>query len=161
MVKFSETNLAIKQPNYKEFGKFMINVLFLEDNILLVKYKSYSPVPSLRRMTISNDFKTLVTYLFDTGEISYAIAQKLKQSEKEVFDNLIKKSGLRVQLKYNPERLDDDLDSIINEFEILKGEVIAGNDNPKIIKDIKAILLKLVKLGKVSQETATEILAEL
>lgn len=161
MVKFSDSKLKIEQNNYREFGKFMMNMELLEKNILLVKYKSYAPVPTIRRTEISDELKDLIHYLFDTGEIDYQSGQKLKQSEKTILDKLIIKSGLNLQLKYNPNKLDDDIDAIIEEFEILKGEIIAGNDNPKIKEDIKEILIKLVKLNKITKAIADDILQDL
>lgn len=161
MVKFTDSKLKIEQNKYKEFGKFMMNMELLEQNILLVKYKSYAPVPTLRRTQISDELKNLIHYLFDTGEIDYQSGQKLMESEKIVLDKLITKSGLNLQLKYKSSKLDDDIDAIIEEFEILKGEIIAGNDNPKIKADIKDILNKLVRLKKITKDVADDILQDL
>jgi hypothetical protein len=46
-------------------------------------------------------------------------------------------------------------------FNILRGEIIAGNDNPKIAKEFKVMLLKLVADGRIPRRQATEILHEL
>jgi hypothetical protein len=161
MVKFSDSKLKIEQNKYREFGKFIMNMVLLDQNILLVKYKSYAPVPTLKRTIISDDLKDLIHYLFDTGEVDYPSGQKLKESEKIILDRLIMKSGLSLQLKYKSSKLDDDIDAIIEEFEILKGEIIAGNDNPKIKADIKDILNKLVRLKKITKAVADDILQDL
>jgi hypothetical protein len=161
MVKFSDSKLKIEQNKYREFGKFIMNMALLDQNILLVKYKSYAPVPALKRTNISDELKDLLYYLFDTGEIDYKAGQKLSQSEKSILDKLLMKSGLHLQLKYKTDKLDEDIDAIIEEFEILKGEIIAGNDNPKIKEDIKEILVKLVRLKKISKDVAEDILQDL
>jgi hypothetical protein len=161
MVKFADSKLKLEQDKYREFGKFIMNMVLLDQNILLVKYKSYAPIPSLRRTVISDELKNLLYYLFDTGEIDYQSGQKLKENEKIILNNLIMKSGLNLQLKYKSNKLDDDIDAIIEEFEILKGEIIAGNDNPKIKQDIKDILNKLVRLKKITKDVADDILQDL
>jgi len=161
MVKFTDSKLKLEQNKYSEFGKFIINMALLDQNILLVKYKSYAPVPTLKRTQISDELKDIIYYLFDTGEMDYQSGQKLKESEKGVLDRLIIKSGLNLQLKYKSSKLDDDIEAIIEEFEILKGEIIAGNDNPKIVEDIKNVLIKLVRLKKITKETADSILQDL
>ena len=161
MVKFTDSKLKIEQNKYREFGKFIMNMALLDQNILLVKYKSYAPVPTLKRTLISDELKDLIHYLFDTGEIDYQSGQKLKENEKLILDRLIMKSGLNLQLKYKSSKLDDDIDAIIEEFEILKGEIIAGNDNPKIKQDIKDILNKLVRLKKITKDIADDILQDL
>jgi hypothetical protein len=151
--------LKIKDNKYKEFGKFIINMELLNDNILLIKYKSYAPIPTLRRTTISDDLKDMIYYLFDTGEIDYKQGQKLKQMEKDIFDVLIIKSGLKTQLKYT--NLKEPISAVIERFEILKGSIIAGNDNPELIAEIKVVLLKLVEHNKISQNDAEDIIEEL
>jgi hypothetical protein len=161
MVKFADSKLKLEQDKYREFGKFIMNMALLDQNILLVKYKSYAPIPTLKRTTITDELKNLIYYLFDTGEIDYQSGQKLKENEKIILNNLIMKSGLNLQLKYKSNKLDDDIDAIIEEFEILKGEIIAGNDNPKIKQDIKDILNKLVRLKKITKDTADDILQDL
>lgn len=163
MVKYVESKLKYDKSNkYLEFGKFIINMNLLNKNILLLKYKnSYAPIPNLRRTMISDDLKNMVFYLLDTGEINYQTGMSLNNLEKEIFDILISKSGLNIMLKYDKNKMKEDLDLIIEQYEILKGEIIAGNDNPKIIKDLKDILRKLVKYKKVSQSDAEDILKEL
>jgi hypothetical protein len=159
--KFDD-GIAIKNQTYKEFGKFMINFMLLDDNILLIKYKkSYAPVPSLRRTIISDELKDMIIYLFDTGEIDYQSGQKLSKSEKDIFDLLIIKAGLKTQLKYNKEKMKDTAEDIIEEFNILKGQIIAGNDNPEIKDKIKDVLSKLVNLNKINVETADDIINDL
>ena len=106
--KFAE-GISVKTEKYKEFGKFMLNFVLLDDNILLIKYKkSYAPLPSLRRTIISDELKDMIHYLFDTGEIDYKSGQNLSIKEKNVFDILISKSGLKTQLKYSKDKLKDD-----------------------------------------------------
>ena len=159
--KFDD-GIAIKNQTYKEFGKFMINFVLLDDNILLIKYKkSYAPVPSLRRTIISDELKDMIIYLFDTGEIDYQSGQKLSKSEKDIFDLLIIKSGLKTQLKYNKEKMKDTAEDIIEQFNILKGQIIAGNDNPEIKNKIKDLLSKMVNMNKINVETADDIINDL
>ena len=159
--KFDD-GIAIKNQTYKEFGKFMINFVLLDDNIVLIKYKkSYAPVPSLRRTIISDELKDMIIYLFDTGEIDYQSGQKLSKSEKDIFDLLIIKSGLKTQLKYNKEKMKDTAEDIIEQFNILKGQIIAGNDNPEIKNKIKDLLSKMVNMNKINVETADDIINDL
>ena len=103
----------------------------------------------------------MINYLFDTGEIDYQSGQKLTSNEKDIFNKLIVKSGLNLQLKFDMLKMEEDESDVINEFNILKGEILAGNDNPKIKKDIKDVLQKLVRLNKISQLNAEQIIIDL
>jgi hypothetical protein len=160
-MKYFETPLK-SQENYKEFGKFMINNKMLYNNILLVKYKkSYAPVPDIKRQNISDDFKEELIYIFDTGQIDYEKLRELSNDENNLFKTLIMKSGLFDKLKYNYNQTRETLDDIIEEYDILKGEIEADNNNPELIKRCKSILKKLFNYGKISQQEFNEIINEL
>jgi hypothetical protein len=160
MVKITD-GIKVKYASYRELGKLMINMNLLDDNILLVKYKSYAPLATLRRSKISDEFKDLVLYLFDTNEIDYPSAQKLNIQEKEKLDILITRSGLKLQLKYNKNKLKEKIEDIVTEFNVLKGEILAGNDNPEIKNKIANVLDKLVYAAKISETDAKDIIRDL
>jgi hypothetical protein len=49
----------------------------------------------------------------------------------------------------------------VHQFEVMKGEIIAGNDNKKLIADFKRLLLKLMKDHRINKKEGTDILIEL
>jgi hypothetical protein len=49
----------------------------------------------------------------------------------------------------------------IHRFKVLKGQILAGNNNKKIVVELKALVLKLNKLGQISNKQATQVLQEL
>lgn len=48
-----------------------------------------------------------------------------------------------------------------HEFDVMKGEIIAGNDNEKLVKDFKRLLLKLMSKHKINKKEGHDILMEL
>ena len=54
-----------------------------------------------------------------------------------------------------------DIDQDNNRFEILRGQIIAGNDNPDLIKDFKFLLMKLMTNGRIPRREGHDILADL
>ena len=161
MVKITDGLKLKTDYSYREFGKFIIQYKFLLDNILLVKYKSYAPIPTIKRQDISDDLKDIIINIFDTGEINYQLGKTLNQSEKDLLTSLITKSGLKEQLKFNKINLLEDIKDIINDFNVLKGIIIAGNDNPDIITKIKVVLDKLVLYKRITKKDALEIINDL
>lgn len=160
-MKYFETPLKSSE-NYKEFGKFMINLKLLYENILLVKYKkSYAPVPELKRHAISDDFKDELFYIFDTGKIDYEKLRELSDEENNLFKKLIMKSGLFDVLKYNDNLTREKVDDILEEYDILKGEIEADNNNPELLKRCKIVIKKLYNYGKITKEEYTDIVSEL
>ena len=133
-MKYFETKLKT-DGNYKEFGKFAINMKMLYNNILLVKYKkSYAPVPQLRRTRITDDFIDALIFIFDTNKIDYEKLRELSDKENDLFKTLMMRSGLFDLLKYNFNETREKLVDIVEEYEILKGQIEAENNNPELPK---------------------------
>ena len=158
---YLETKLK-SNGNYKEFGKFMVNMKYLYNGELLVKYKkSYAPVPSIRRTKVSNDFVDELMYIFDTEKIDYEKLKELTDKENNLFKELVMKSGLYDKLKYNYKNSRENIGDIIEEYEIVKGEIEADNDNPELLTKIKSIVKKLYHYGKISENEYRELTNEI
>ena len=59
----------------------------------------------------------------------------------------------------NPKLNDDEAD--LNRFNILRGEIVAGNDSSTLKKEFKGLLMKFMKEGRLPRQQVNEILAEL
>ena len=57
--------------------------------------------------------------------------------------------------------MNENITDLCQRFKVPQGELDAGNNNPDINTEIKALLKKLVYYGKVTKEMAKEILEEL
>jgi hypothetical protein len=55
----------------------------------------------------------------------------------------------------------DQLEKDIHQFEVMKGEILAGNDSTETIKKFKLILLKLSRNGSIPKREANEIMEDL
>jgi hypothetical protein len=159
-MKYDETKLK-SEKNYKEFGKFIINVKMLYQNYLSIKYKSGAPVPKIKKTKISDDFFESMIYLFDTGKIDYEKLRELTNEENDLFKNLMMLSGLYEILKYNYKDTRENIEDILDDYEILKGELEAGNNNPDILVKCKIVLKKLFIYNKITQEQYNELKNEL
>ena len=157
--------IAEKSSHYEIFGKFMINMNLLTDGILLIKYtKSYAPVPTIRRTKVSKEFKIFLTDLLKNNKINYDLLKSCTQKDKAVFDNLIIRSGISRQLEY-------DKDTVLNnkeneselklKFQILQGEMIAGNNSEEIIHELKYVINELVQLNVINKKDSEELIAEI
>ena len=146
---------------YLRFGKFDLNHYKLNENILLVKYpKSRGPVAKIKATPITDTFKNLMHDLIDTQTINTVIQKRLEESEMDLFELLIKKSGLESQLKYKRVKMDSD--TLIHRFEILRGQLLAGQ-NSRIMKDEFIKVIKLLSsseyLNKISAEDANDLIS--
>ena len=149
--------------HYKIFGKFMVNMNLLSDGILLVKYtKSYAPVPPLKRTVISKQFTIFLTDLLNNNEINYHMLIACTQKDKAIFDNLVIRAGVNRQLDYNKDNVTKENESELKiKFQILQGEMIAGNNSEEIIHELKYVISELVQLKVISLKDSEELIAEL
>ena len=160
-MKYFETKLK-STDNYKEIGKFVINLKFLYDNTLLLKYKkSYAPVNGIRRTKVSDDFFDVILYLLDTEKIDYEKLRELTDSENNLFKSLMIKSGLFDSLKYNYNNTREKISDIIEQYEIVKGEIEADNDNLELLIKAKKVLKKLKNYGEITETEYNDIVNDL
>ena len=94
------------------------------------------------------------------GVANYNIAllEELKSTERQLYDHLIAIGKLQ---KEKPHKGDETIEKLKNQFEILRGEYDAGNNNPNIKKQIKTILYKLYHFGKIQMTEVKEFLKQL
>jgi hypothetical protein len=99
-------------------------------------------------------------YIFDTNTIDYEKLRELSNKENELFKDLIMKAGLFNTLQYDESKTREKLDDILEQYDILKGEIEADNNNPEIIGKIKSILKKLCNYGKISTSNYLELMKD-
>jgi hypothetical protein len=159
-MNYDKTNLQ-SDLTYREFGKFAINMKLLYQNVLLAKYKkSYAPIPKLKRTDVSRNFVDAIIYIFDTNEIDYEKVRELSQKENDILELLIMKSGLYSTLKYDKTKTRDDVNNIIEEYHILKGEIEADNNNPELLEKMKKVVQRLYNYGKINESDYREMIGD-
>ena len=161
MVKFDEGIKIVSRNRWKTFGKFIINYNDLDDLKLNIRYISGSQVPKMKKQDISIELYNVISSLIDTGEINYTLIKDLKDKEKELLDDLIIRAGLKKQLNYKASKTEMSTSDLKNKFNILSGEIEAGNNSPKVKQDLTEVINKLVAKRVISKANAVEMLNEL
>lgn len=160
-VNFSD-GLKNSSVKYIEFGKLILQTKYLEENKLLVKYKNCKgPVPNFKQMNISDSLRILIQNLIDTKQINYELIQDCKQNERDLFEQLLKKADLITVLKYKRVETKVTDEDLIQKFNVLQGELMAGSDAPAIKKELKAITEQLIAKGKITEADGKELISEL
>jgi hypothetical protein len=144
---------------YKPFGRLIISVKALNEEdkpYILLKHNSdlLSPVPKLRRKEISTDFRALLNNYLETNQISKELQKELSESEQNILQIAMycaKIDGYEYQSKT--------VDDYIKKFNLLKGALLAGNNNDIIKDELKQIvtLLSNPMINKITGAYATEI----
>lgn len=153
--------LESEPKKFYEFGKYMVSIPHLGNNILKVKYLlNGNDVPSFKASKISDDMADFIEDLIESGKMNERTLNKLDPVEKRLFGKLIKQSGLyekyKIRALKNPdEKAEED------RFELVKGEFIAGNDNPAIVKELKHLIIKFMTEDRIPKREGHELLFQL
>lgn len=145
---------------YYSFGVFAVHKKSLGDNILNLKYKSFSQVHKYPKRQISDDLKDILVDAIETKKINNKLFNALTDSDKsfltelvneaklkETFPNIFK-SGNGIAVNENP----------LDRFEILKGELIAGNSSNEIKKELRALINQFMKQKLITAQEGFGIL---
>jgi hypothetical protein len=151
----------VKPPKFKDFGYYKINYPRLIDkNVFNMLYKSGSNHQSFQPIKISNEYRDFLKELIDDCRLNDEKLKKLNEQESIHFNNVLIASGLNN--KFKPKATNTDkIKEENNRFNILLGELQAGNDNKDIIKELKNLIKKFMNDGRLSKNEAQHALNEI
>jgi hypothetical protein len=161
MVKIDQGVEIKTKARWKTFGKFIINVIDLDEMILNIRYISGSQVPKFKKVDITEEFYNLLSHLLDTGEINYEVIKQLSDKEKGLVDKLITSAGLKKQLNYKKSKTEPSILDLKNRYNVLSGEIEAGNNSPDIKKELIDIIKLLVDKKIINKLDSIEMINEI
>jgi len=148
------------EPRYKEFGKYRIHVPLLDENVINIKYPSLAGIPSLKPVHVSDQYIDFIKELLDTGDLNHKKYNSLHEKEQDHFAKISKASGLANQFGIKPKSETED-DKEYDRLMILKGEWEAGNDNEKLVKELRQKIIKFINNGRINRKKGLDYLMEL
>ena len=130
-----------KLPSVVQFGKIHIKPSNLYyENILSIRTSTGQALRAYKDEKISNHLASLIIKLLEGGNVSKNDLRSLSEKEVMIYDNLIRRSQLHKELDNS---WDETAIKMKKRFEILEGEVWAGNDNPLIKQELHELLFKM------------------
>jgi len=148
-------------PKFKTFGKYIIHMSHLNnDNVLNLKYPSGGGIPSIKPVQVDDNFKDFINEILDTGKMNDRHFKSLTKNEQNHFIKIAQSA--KILHKLGIAKPDDDNDQKeVARFELLKGEYDAGNNNEKMIKELRGLVIKFMKGGKINKKSGMDFLMEL
>jgi len=147
--------------SYIPFGRYVLNRYKLDDNILMLKRSKGGSISSIPTTRISTHLTKTLQYFIDTQlPPNYDMISHLSLEDKELLHRIAKQSRLLEKLNAPRPNLDKE-EQENHRFEVLKGEIHAGNDSKEVIKEFKLLLLKFIHKDKLPKRQANEILVDL
>jgi len=143
---------------YLPFGRYKINIQRLEQDTLMLRSKKGGAIPDIPTQKVKRNIISILKKIVNNDMPNYDDINKLNDDDKELLYKIIELSHLANKINVpRPCNIDKENQT----FEIMKGEIIAGNDNPDIIKKFKLLLVKLMNNKRIPRRQGQEILTDL
>jgi hypothetical protein len=150
-----------ENPTYRTFGKYVIHVPHLVNNsVANFKYPSLGSIPSIKPLTISTDYKDFLIDVVNNGKINEAAYKHLPNDEIKHFEKVVVGAGLVEKFKLKLGSSEDDKKDL-KRFELLRGEYVAGNNAPTMIKELRMLIVKFMNNGRIHKQEGLNLLMEL
>lgn len=154
--------VSVKEtPSYREYGKYAIHIPQLEQQDLLnVKYKSLGQIPKFKPVPVSDIFRDFIIDLLDNGKPNARVYTQIAPEERKLFEEMSIGAGVwnGLGLKRTTTSTDEEENK---RFELLKGEYLAGNNNPKVISELRRLVVKMMSDGRIRKSQGIDLLMEL
>jgi len=148
-------------PTYAEFGKYAIHLPQLHNkNTLNIKYKSLGAIPTLKPITISDDFKDFIMETLEKKSVNERALMKLPAHEISYFERAVAGAGLLETFKMKRSNTEEERNDL-NRFNLLRGELIAGNNSEKLVKELRSLIVKFLNTGRIHKAEGMNLLQEL
>jgi len=144
---------------YTQVGKYLINKKKLGEGILMVKSPCGQSVKTIPSERIEKEVAHVLQTICGGGLPDYEYIDGLNKDQKEKLHKVLKGVGYDKVKVPNPKKNEEEQQN--DRFNILKGQIIAGNDNKEMVKEFKILLLKLLHDGRLPRREAQEILVDL
>jgi hypothetical protein len=152
---------ARQTPSYLSFGKYVIHMGHLLDkNVANFKHRSLGSIPTIKPLTISDDYKDFILDTIDNQKPNERLFNKLPQDEQKHFERVVSGAGLTDVFKLKRSHTEQERKDS-ERFELLRGEVMAGNNSEKVLKELRGLIVRFINEGRLHQREGTNLLMEI
>jgi hypothetical protein len=143
-------NISLPNKNLYLDGNKLFN-----HNIVSIRYKSNKQIhPNLRQTRVTENCSKVLQDIVK-NKYDERFMKLLNSNEREIVKHFLQICKFPIEInKEESKRFNQ-------EFEILKGEILAGNDNVQLKKKLKDFVIYGMKTNKIKRNEAMEILLHL
>lgn len=142
---------------YIDFGKYNLSLKQLSKGKFMLRTKSNNPVLSFKTILLTKKTKAIVQKLLQDLDVTFDEIDSLSEDEKNDIDTIISKTDINTRLRV-PNTRRSKLESKLNKFNVLRGSIIAGNDNENLLREFRMLLVELNGEGFISKKETSDIL---
>ena len=145
---------------FHKFGNKWIRKSDLMKDKLCIRQPSNQSVIGLPVQRISKKLATLLIGILDNGKPEYSEMESLSDEDKQTLCTISSATKLGNKLSLpTPNKSKNEKEE--HRFHILKGQILAGNDSPQIVKELKTLLMKFMNDRRLSKTEVLSILETL
>lgn len=149
-----------RDKSYIPFGKYVLHKHKLTGGILQVKTIKGGAIPKLPTIGISPSLGKIIKKMVGGGLPTYDEMSALNEDEKNTLYKVFKLSQIdKADMLPAPDKTKEEQE--MNRFQILKGQIQAGNDSVDLIKEFKCMLLRFISGGKIPRGQGMDLVCEL
>ena len=142
---------------YINIGKYLVHKNNLLGGKLQVRSPNKNQVYGFKSQNITNNIKDILLKLNRKEPITFKDVDRLNEQEKNQLYMIGKK--LHVSELFDiPSTLKSNEDKLKDEFFLLRGSLMAGNNNPDLLRKFKIVLLKMKNNKLISLQEYNEVL---
>jgi hypothetical protein len=143
-------------PKYAPLGQYYINQQKLKDDILTCCRATGKNLNEWKARRVSVPLANLVRKLVNKGTPTFDDFNSLSEEDKHTLAEFVRKFKIDLEVPSSSVDRED-----LNQFEIMKGQIMAGNDSVEMIKKFKLLIVKLAHMGRLPKGQSKEMLMEL
>ena len=134
-------------PTYAKFGNLVIllNKLFYK-NILSLKTKTGHTIDGFKNTKVSDTLVEIIMRMYRDENVD-GLIKNLNSNETNIYNSILYMAGLHKKFK---SKHNNTLEELKEKFKVCEGQIISGNNNPEVLRELKEILLKLHHLNAIS-----------
>jgi hypothetical protein len=145
---------------YIKFGRYMINNKKLNDNVLSLRRSKGSTIASIPATKMTSQLGNVFKKIVGGGVPSYDELNSLTDAEKKYLYKVSQEADIYDKIKI-PTPCKDEEEKDIHLFNVMKGEIMAGNNSKELVGKFKVLLNKLSRTNILPKSQVREILEEL
>ena len=155
-----DTSKGIAKLEYTPFGRYFINTTRLNDGVMQLRTNKNTGVPRVKTTNISKDLASVFKTIAGGAIPSFDELSKLDKNDHAHLYTVAKECKIADRLSLQaPNKSEIEREN--DRFFLLKGQIQSGNDNEKLVKEFKKLLLKMLHEKRVPRREALDILEEL
>ena len=147
-------------PRYIKFGRYMINNKKLNDNVLSLRRYKGSSIATIPITKLTSQLGGIIKKIVGGGVPSFDELNSLTDVEKRYLYKVSQEADIYDKINI-PTPSKDEEEKDVHLFNVMKGEILAGNNSRELISKFKVLLNKLSKNNVLPKSQVREILEEL